>query len=146
MAEFNRKGSSVWTGDLRSGSGKISTSSGALSGVDYRYATRFDNEPGTNPEELIAAAHASCFNMALAGALKRNGHEAAQLETHATCTIASKEGGGFRISSMHLEVRGTVPGLDESEFERIVGDANQGCPVSNLLRDCLQLTIQASMS
>lgn len=145
MAEFNRKAKSVWMGDLRSGKGLISTASEVISGVEYRYATRFDNEPGTNPEELIAAAHAACFNMALAGALKRNGHDAAQLETNATCTVASKEGGGFKITAMHLEVRGSVPGLDGNEFDRIVGEAHQGCPVSNLLRDCLPISIESEI-
>jgi osmotically inducible protein OsmC len=145
MAKFNRTAESVWRGDLRTGSGKISTSSKVLIDVDYRYETRFENEPGTNPEELIAAAHAACYNMALASTLKKKGHEARQLQTIATCTLASKEGGGFEITNMHLEVHGFISDLSESEFQEIAQEADQGCPVSNLLRPGVAIELEATL-
>jgi osmotically inducible protein OsmC len=145
MTEFNRTGESFWKGDLRSGSGKISSSSKVLSDVDYRFATRFDNEPGTNPEELIATAHAACYNMALSGTLKSKGYEPDELHTVATCTLASKEGGGYEITKMHLKVNGSVPGLTETEFKEIAQEADHGCPVSNLLRHGLKIELEAFM-
>ncbi len=145
MPKFNRTAESVWEGDLKNGAGKLSTSSGALADVAYRFATRFENEPGTNPEELIAAAHAGCFNMALASTLKNKGHEPNRLHTTATCTIASKESGGFEITKMHLKIRGSVDALSESEFKEIVEEADRGCPVSNLLRPSLQIEKDVSL-
>jgi osmotically inducible protein OsmC len=145
MTAFNRSAESVWEGDLKNGAGKISTSSGVLSGADYQYATRFENKPGTNPEELIAAAHAGCFNMALASTLKKKGFDPKRLHTTATCTLASKEGGGFEITRMHLKVSGSVDGIDESDFVEIVEDADRGCPVSNLLRSGLQIEKEVAL-
>jgi osmotically inducible protein OsmC len=146
MPQFNRTAESIWKGDLRNGSGRISTFSKALSDVEYGFVTRFENEPGTNPEELIAAAHAACFNMALASTLKNNGYEPDQLKTKGTCTIASKEGGGWKITNMHLDVQGIVPELAEDEFQQIIQQADQGCPVSNLLRPGVSIEIDASLS
>jgi osmotically inducible protein OsmC len=145
MPKFERTAESVWEGDLRNGVGKLSTSSGVLTDVAYRFATRFENEPGTNPEELIAAAHAGCFNMALASTLKKKGHEPNRLHTTAVCTIESKESGGFEITRMHLAIRGSVDALSESEFKEIVEEADRGCPVSNLLRSSLQIEREVSL-
>jgi osmotically inducible protein OsmC len=145
MTDINRKGSAVWKGDLRKGEGHISSESGVLRDVAYSFATRFENEPGTNPEELIAAAHAACYSMAFAGALAKKGYEPQSIETHATCTVAPKEGGGFRITTMRLKTRGQVPGIDDKTFKKIAREADEGCPVSNLLRPGLEIQLDAAL-
>lgn len=139
MAEIRRTGSAIWRGDLRRGKGKIASSSGALEEETYTFGTRFEDQPGTNPEELIAAAHAACFSMAFSATLADKGYIPEQIETKATCIMTSQKGGGFKISKMQLDVTGKVPGLDEATFKRIAEEADKGCPVSNLLRDCMEL-------
>jgi osmotically inducible protein OsmC len=145
MADINRKASAVWKGDLRKGQGRISSESGLFKDAPYSFATRFENEPGTNPEELIAAAHAACYSMAFAGALAKEGYDPQRIETHATCTVAPKEGGGFRITTMHLRTRGQVPGIDDDTFKKIAHEADEGCPVSNLLRPGLEIELDAAL-
>jgi len=144
MAEKIRRAGAQWQGDLRRGTGTIQTESGALSHQPYRYATRFEDEPGTNPEELIAAAHAACFNMAFANTLAKKGYDPQQLETWAACTLSLGEG-GTRITHMRLEVRGRVPGLDNQTFRQVAHEADENCPVSNLLRPGLQIEINAQL-
>jgi lipoyl-dependent peroxiredoxin len=144
MTEFNRKAGVLWTGDLKNGNGLISTESKVLFELPYTYQTRFGNEIGLNPEELIAAAHASCFSMAVANALEKNGFTPVQTETTATCTLASKNG-GFDITNMRLHVRCEVPGIDEATFNKLVMEADKGCPVSNLLRDGLNIEITMAL-
>ena len=144
MTEFNRKAGVLWTGDLKNGSGLISTESKVLFELPYTYQTRFGNEIGLNPEELIAAAHASCFSMAVANTLEKNGFTPVQTETTATCTLASKNG-GFDITNMRLHVRCEVPGIDEATFKKLVMEADRGCPVSNLLRDGLNIEITMAL-
>jgi osmotically inducible protein OsmC len=144
MAEINRKAGVIWHGDLRSGSGVISTESQALFDQPYSYRTRFEEQPGTNPEELIAAAHAACFSMALAGTLVKKGLEPREIETNATCTVASKDG-GFEITQMLLHVRGEVPGIDQAAFQQLVMETDRTCPVSNLLRDGLEIKIEVEL-
>lgn len=139
MSVITRKSKAVWAGDLRSGKGKITTGSRVLFDQPYDFTTRFENAPGTNPEELIAAAHAACFNMAFAGALKRKGYDPQSLESEATCTLKSKESGGFEITMMELHVRGRVADIDETTFKQVAKEADQGCPVSNLLRCGLEI-------
>lgn len=138
MAEIRRTADAEWHGDSRSGGGKISSASGALKNVTYTWADRFDNAPGTSPEELLAAAHASCFSMALASRLAKEGHKPETIQTHATCIMTPKEGGGWKISRMRLETKARVPGLDENTFKQLASEAEKGCPVSTLLRPGLE--------
>jgi osmotically inducible protein OsmC len=144
MTEFNRKAGVLWTGDLKTGNGLISTESRTLFELPYSFQTRFGDKEGSNPEELIAAAHASCLSMAVTSVLEKNGFTPVQTETTATCTVASKNG-GFEITSMRLHVRCEVPGIDEPTFNKIVMEADMGCPVSNLLRDGLNIEITAAL-
>ncbi|HLO15086.1 MAG TPA: OsmC family peroxiredoxin [Anaerolineales bacterium] len=145
MADFDRKAGVLWTGDLKTGNGLISTESKVLYELPYSYETRFGDQVGLNPEELIAAAHASCFSMSVASTLAKNGFTPVQTETTATCTLASKDGGGHEITNMRLHVRCEVPGIDEATFKRLVIEADQGCPVSNLLRGGLNIEITSDL-
>ena len=145
MTEFKRKAGVLWTGDLQTGKGLISTESQALFELPYSYPTRFANEVGLNPEELIAAAHAACFSASVASTLKKNGFNPLQTETTATCTFASKNGGGFEINHMLLHVRCEVPDIDDATFEKLIQVANEGCPVSNLLQNGLKIEITSAL-
>src|SRR5437773_1651973 len=122
------RASAVWEGKLKDGRGSFKAGSGAFSGP-YTFATRFEGAKGTNPEELIAAAHAACFSMALAVGLELTGKPATRISTTAACTI-DKVGEGFRITSMRLETRGRVPGIDQAGFQKAAEAAKDGCPVS----------------
>ena len=144
MTEFNRKAGALWTGNLKNGDGLISTESKTLYQLPYSFQTRFGEKEGSNPEELIAAAHAACFSMALAGTLEKNGFTPVQTETTATCTVASKNE-GFEINHILLHVRCQIPDIDESTFNKLVMEANKGCPVSNLLRDGLNIEITTDL-
>lgn len=144
MTEFNRKAGVLWTGDLQNGTGLISTESKALFELPYSYPTRFGDEVGLNPEELIAAAHAACFSMSVASTLKKNGFDPVRTDTTATCTMASKNG-GHEITNMRLHVRGEAPGMDKDTFKKLVMEADKGCPVSNLLRDGLNIEITTAL-
>jgi osmotically inducible protein OsmC len=124
---------------LRKGEGHVSSESGVLDGDRYSFGTRFEDAPGTNPEELIAAAHAACYSMAFADTLGAKGYEPERIETEATCSLTRQEGGGFRITKMRLQVRGRVPGIDQATFRQIAEEADKGCPVSNLLRSGLTI-------
>ncbi|MEO1020690.1 MAG: OsmC family protein [Pseudomonadota bacterium] len=126
-----RSGSAVWTGDLKSGKGTISTESGILDDATYGFRTRFENEPGTNPEELIGAAHAGCFSMAFSKALGDEGLTPERIETKADVTLDQVEG-GFAISRVHLTTNAKVPGADQATFDKIANAAKEGCPVSKL--------------
>ena len=145
MTEFNRKAGVLWTGDLKTGKGLISTESKALFELPYSYPTRFTEEVGLNPEELIAAAHAACFSMSVASTLKKNGFTPVQTETTATCNFASKDGGGHEINHMQLHVRCEVPDIDEATFEKLIKVADENCPVSNLLRNGLKIEITTAL-
>ena len=144
MTDLDRKAGVLWTGDLKSGNGLISTESKALFEAPYTAGARFEEKVGLNPEELIAAAHAACFSMAVANTLKQEGFEPVQTDTTATCTLASKNG-GKEITKMRLHVRGEVPGIDEDTFNKLVMDADQNSPVSNLLRDGLEIEITSTL-
>lgn len=124
-----RNATAVWTGSGKEGKGQMSTGTGILSNVPYNYRQRFENEPGTNPEELIAAAHASCFTMKLSFTLGEAGFTPDKLETSCEVTF---EGGA--VKSSHLKVTGTVPGISKEKFEECVKSAEQNCPVSKLLK------------
>lgn len=144
MTEFNRKAGVLWTGDLKTGKGLISTESKTLFELPYSYPTRFGDEVGLNPEELIAAAHAACFSMSVASTLAKNGFNPVQTETTATCTMVTGEGPA-QINHMLLHVRCEVPDIDEETFERLVKVANENCPVSNLLRNGLTIEITTAL-
>jgi len=133
-----RKAKAVWRGTGRAGNGTLSTDSGVLADTPYSFRTRFENEKGTNPEELIAAAHAGCFTMALAFGLQAAGFTATELTTEAAVTL-EPEGQGFRISRSALTLRAQVPNLDQMAFARIAGDAEKNCPVSKVLNATITL-------
>ena len=137
-----RKASAVWRGTGRAGSGNLSTDSGVLAETPYSYRTRFENEKGTNPEELIAAAHAGCFTMALAFGLQAAGFTPTELTTEAAVTLES-EGQGFRISRSALTLRAKVPNMDETEFVEMARDAEKNCPVSKVLN--AEITLDAKL-
>jgi len=145
MADINRTADVQWQGDIRSGKGSISTGSGVLKSTPYNFSMRFEQEPGTNPEELIAAAHAACYTMNLSGTLGRKGYKPQNLETHATCTVAPKQGGGFQITRIQLETRAKVDGIDNDTFQQIAREAEQTCPVSNALRSVPEISLNATL-
>ncbi len=138
---MKRSASAVWTGDLRSGKGTISTESGVLSDTPYSFKTRFEQGTGTNPEELIGAAHAGCFSMALSVELQKAGLIAERIATKADVTLEQKVG-GFAITAVHLTLRAKVPGASQSDFEEATQAAKVGCPVSKLLRADITLDAQ----
>jgi lipoyl-dependent peroxiredoxin len=133
-----RKAKAVWRGTGRDGNGSLFTGSGVLAETPYSYRTRFENGQGTNPEELIAAAHAGCFTMALAFLLQGADYTPTELTTEAAVTL-EPEGQGFRISGSALTLRAQVPGLDEAAFARMAGDAEKNCPVSKVLNAAITL-------
>jgi osmotically inducible protein OsmC len=141
MAGIERTATGVWYGDLRGGKGLIGSTSGVLSDTPFTFATRFENAKGTNPEELIAAAHAACFSMAFANYLSGQGHTPDEIQTSATITLDSGV-----INKMHLVTIGKVPGLDDVTFKRLAEEAEKKCPVSNLLRNGLTITLEASLA
>ena len=130
---MKRKASAVWNGGLKDGNGTISTDSGVLSNSQYSFSTRFEEGKGTNPEELIAAAHAGCFSMALSGQLEKDGLKAESINTTATVTLR-KTDEGFTITEVLLKVTAKVPGADRVSFEKAANNAKAGCPVSRLLK------------
>jgi len=134
-----RKASAVWNGSLKEGKGTISTDSGVLSKTQYSFSTRFENGAGTNPEELIAAAHAGCFTMALSGQLGNAGMTPESLETTAAVTLEKLEA-GFTITKIHLDVTARIPGADKAAFEKAADNAKAGCPISRLLKAEITMT------
>ena len=136
---MQRKASAVWQGGLKDGKGTLSADSGVLRQTPYSFATRFETTPGTNPEELLAAAHAGCFTMALSAQLGAAGMTAAQLDT--TCTVTlEKVGDGFSITKSHLDLVATIPGADQAKFDTAVKAAETGCPVSKLFKAEISVT------
>lgn len=136
------KASARYEGFGKSGKGSISTASGVLSEQPYGFGTRFEGKPGTNPEELIAAAHAACFTMATSFALAQAGHNDGTLETQAKVTLES-EGPGFKVTSSALTLEATIAGIEEAEFGRIADEAKANCPISKLL-NC-EVTLERSL-
>jgi osmotically inducible protein OsmC len=138
---MKRSASAEWQGDLMSGSGAISTASGVLASTPYSFKTRFENGIGTNPEELLAAAHAGCFTMALSLQLAQAGFKAESLET--TCTISlEQKDGSFAITESHLVLKATVPGASKEAFDKATQAAKAGCPVSKLFNTTITLDAQ----
>ena len=139
---MKRKASAVWNGGLKDGKGTISTDSGVLSNTQYSFSTRFEDGVGTNPEELIAAAHAGCFSMALSGQLGKAGLTAESIRTTAAVKL-EKVDEAFAITSVHLEVTAKVPGADQQAFETAANNAKAGCPVSKVLN--AEITMEARL-
>jgi osmotically inducible protein OsmC len=138
-----RNASAVWEGGLRGGKGTFKAASGAFSG-SYNFGTRFEETPGTNPEELIAAAHAACFSMALSGGLERAGTPPLRIETKAACTV-ERVGEGFKITRMRLVTRAKVPGIDPAAFAKAAEAARDGCPVSGALKGNVSFELDAKL-
>ena len=141
---MKRSGSAVWMGGLKDGSGTLSTESGVLDGVNYSFAKRFGDEAGTNPEELVGAAHAACFSMQLSGVLGQSDLKADEIATTATVT-GSADGGGFTISGVHLVVKAKIPGADEAAFKEAAQKAKEICPISKLLHGSVDITLEATL-
>jgi lipoyl-dependent peroxiredoxin len=135
---MKRHGSAIWTGTLKDGRGSVSTDSGVLQNSAYSFSTRFENGYGTNPEELIAAAHAGCYNMALSARLEEAGFKAAKLETTASVYLEKLES-GFTITKIHLKLEADIPGIGQEEFQEAAADAKANCPVSRLLNATITL-------
>jgi len=141
--EIKRRGSATWQGGLKNGKGAISTESGALKSYPYGYASRFEGVPGTNPEELLGAAHAGCFTMALSLILGEAGLTAEKMATTAEVTLAQVDG-AYAITAVHLTLKATVPGADPAKFQELAAQAKAGCPVSKLLKAAI--TLDASLA
>lgn len=140
--KINRKGSASWSGGLKDGKGTISTESGALNAHPYGFAMRFEGMKGTNPEELIGAAHAGCFTMALSNILGQANLTATKMDTTATVTL-EQGGGGFSISAVHLKLEAAVPGATAEQFAELAKKAKENCPVSKLLK--ADITLDAKL-
>ncbi len=140
---MKRSASAVWKGGLKDGRGEVSTSSGALSNVPYNFSMRFENETGTNPEELIAAAHAACFSMALSLFLGNAGMTAESINTTATVTL-EKVGDAFTVTASHLDTTVRIPNADKAKFQEAAEGAKAGCPISRLLNT--KITLDAKLA
>ena len=136
-------GSAVWQGGIKDGKGAISTKSGALADYPYGFSSRFEGKPGTNPEELIGAAHAGCFTMALSLILGEAGLTADEMNTKAEVTL-EKVADGFAITKVHLTLNAKIPGCDDAKFQELAGKAKAGCPVSKLLK--AEISLDASLA
>lgn len=140
---MKRTATAVWNGGLKDGKGAISTESGVLENTQYSFNTRFEDGKGTNPEELIAAAHAGCFSMALSAQLGNEGKTPESIETEAAVTLL-KTDAGFTITAVHLKVRAKIPGMTPPEFQKIAETAKTGCPVSRVLK--AEITMETRLS
>jgi len=140
---MKRKASAVWNGGLKDGNGKMSSDSGVLSDTQFSFSTRFENGIGTNPEELIAAAHAGCFSMAFSAELEKAGFTAESVSTNSTLTF-EKTDAGFTITTIHLDVVASVPGIDAETFANLANGAKAGCPVSRALK--AEITLDAKLA
>src|ERR1700761_3853340 len=138
---MQRTGSAHWSGGLKDGKGTVSTQSGVLRQTQYSFSTRFENGVGTNPEELLAAAHAGCFSMALSGQLGSAGMTAESIDTTATVTL-EKTDDGFGITTVHLDVKAKIPGADKAKFDEAAQNAEKGCPVSRVLNAKITMSAQ----
>ncbi len=139
---MQRTATAQWKGGLKDGKGSISTASGVLSQTQYSFSTRFENGMGTNPEELVAAAHAGCFSMAFSGQLGNAGMTAQSIDTKATLTMEKTEA-GFTVTAIHLDVKAKIPGGDKAAFQKAAEEAKKNCPISRLLNT--KITMQAAL-
>lgn len=140
---MKRKGSAEWKGGLKNGRGTVSTESGVLEAVPYSFGTRFEDKKGSNPEELIAAAHAGCFSMALSAELEKSGYKPESLKTGATVHLEKGEA-GFSITKFHLDLEAQIPDIDSDAFRKVAEAAKRGCPVSRLLN--AEITLDAVLA
>jgi osmotically inducible protein OsmC len=140
---MQRTASAQWNGGLKDGKGSVTTQSGVLKQSPYSFSTRFENQPGTNPEELIAAAHAGCFSMALSAQLEGAGMRPEQVNTEAKLTMEKLEA-GWTITAIHLDTKARIPGADQAKFQEIATKAKEGCPVSRVLN--AKITMSASLA
>lgn len=140
--KITRTGSAAWSGGIKDGKGSITTESGALQAYPYGFSSRFEGQPGSNPEELIGAAHAACFTMALSLALGEAGLRAEALDTSAKVTLEQVEG-GYAITASHLTLKARIPGADQGTFEALAAGAKANCPVSKLLN--AEITLDAAL-
>ncbi|MAM00384.1 OsmC family protein [Hydrocarboniclastica marina] len=138
---MDKSASAHWEGSLKKGKGTISTESGALKNSPYGFNTRFEDQPGTNPEELLGAAHAGCFSMALSMLLGEQDYTADSIDTKAIVTL-DKDGDGFSITAVHLDLRASIPGIDQATFEQIADKAKAGCPLSKVIKADISLKAQ----
>lgn len=139
---MQRKGSAVWSGDLKSGKGHVSTESGALKDLPYGFNTRFEDTPGTNPEELVGAAHASCYAMAMSLGLGEKDLKADEIKATAKVTLSEVDG-GFAVTKVHLDVTAKIPGISEEDFQKVAEATKLGCPISKLLT--AEITLDAKL-
>jgi osmotically inducible protein OsmC len=139
-----RKASAVWEGGLKGGKGTMQSESGAVSGA-YSFGSRFESATGTNPEELVAAAHAGCLSMALSAGLEKGGNPPTRVATDASCTV-EKVGDAFRVTKMHLVVRAAVPGISADKFAAAVDAAKTGCPISAMMKGNVEVTVDAKLA
>jgi osmotically inducible protein OsmC len=139
---MQRSASAHWSGGLKDGKGALSSASGVLKNTPYSFSTRFESQPGTNPEELIAAAHAGCFTMALSAQLGNAGITAQSIDTTATVTL-EKTDAGFSVTASHLQVTARIPGADQGKFDQAAKNAEEGCPISRLLK--AKITMDAKL-
>jgi osmotically inducible protein OsmC len=145
MAEFHRTAHATWRGDLRNGAGVVSTQSGALNDTQVTFVSRFENAGGSNPEELVAAAHAACFSMALANSLSGAGHIPESIHTTASVTLSMGQDGP-KVTRIHLATEGVVPGIDQATFTKFAEETKTGCPISKLLLPGLEaMTLEATL-
>lgn len=138
-----RKATATWQGGLKGGKGSFKSESGAIGG-QYSFSSRFESGTGSNPEELLAAAEAACFSMALSGGLEKNGTPATKIETSAACTVESVPG-GFAITTMKLNVQASVPKIDKVKFQQIANETKDGCPVSKALKGNVDIQLEARL-
>ena len=138
-----RKATAVWEGGLKGGKGTFKGESGAIGG-QYNFSSRFESGVGSNPEELLAAAEAACFSMALSGGLEKAGTPATRIETSAACTVEAVPG-GFGITKIKLNVQATVPNVDKVKFQQIANETKDGCPVSKAFKGNVEITVEARL-
>lgn len=144
MADISRKASAQWSGDIMKGQGTVSTASSTLDKAQYNFKGRFEQGVGTNPEELLAAAHAACFTMQISALMGAAGHAPDDVQTEATCEM-ERAGAGFKISTMRLKVSGKVPGIDQAAFEQFAAQAAELCPLSNVMKGNVEIVHEATL-
>jgi osmotically inducible protein OsmC len=144
-SSMNRKASAAWRGDLKTGRGTISTDSKVLRDTPYSFATRFENGPGTNPEELIGAAHAGCYSMALSAELQKAGFTPESVETTATVALENHPQTSWTVTKIHLDTTAKVPGISADKFAQVANGAKTGCPISRLLK-AAEITLNARLA
>jgi osmotically inducible protein OsmC len=141
-----RKASAVWKGGLKDGKGTVSTSSGALKELPYNFSMRFEEQPGTNPEELIGAAHAGCYSMALSLTVANGGLKLESVQTQASVSLEPQPAGGFAVTKIHLDVVASIPGATAEQFAKFAEDTKNGCPISKLLKGSAEITLSARLA